>query len=127
MKKKKKETPRSIMPDWKIIFGILIFIAILILILTGRATPSKINIFGVELEFANPTGTPIQTTSVMITPSLVTSPFPSNTPVIGAPIATATIEIPTLIPTPGTEDQLVRLVDNYFGCINEAKHDSDTD
>jgi hypothetical protein len=57
--KKKKKPLHPFMPDWKIILSILGFLLILVLVFSGKATPKKINIFGLELEFNALTATPV--------------------------------------------------------------------
>jgi len=52
--KKKTETPRPSIPDWKTLSVIFAGIAILYLVLIGKLTPQKINIFGFEMEFSKP-------------------------------------------------------------------------
>jgi hypothetical protein len=64
--KKKKETPRSFIPDWKTILTIFGILVILVLVLSGKATPKKINIFGLELEFNSTTV--VSTSTPQITP-----------------------------------------------------------
>jgi len=85
-------------PDWKFMFGFFVFLAILILVVSGKATPKKVNIFGIELEFTSPSATPVPatqtqqstatTTVVDIQPTTAVTTIPAAKASEPAPVVT---------------------------------------